>query len=60
MSDISNYLNRIFFYRKDVCKNNHDYNKKSYMLFDSYYLILTDDFDSARKIEIVEMNQKDY
>ena len=54
MQDVSNYLNKIFYYRKDVCKNNHNDKMKEYMLFNSYYLILTDDITSARKIDIIE------
>ena len=54
MQEVSNYLNKIFYYRKDVCKNNNDNSKKSYMLFNSYYLIIIDDIDLARKVDIVK------
>ena len=54
MQVVSNFLNKIFYYRKDVCKNNHNDKKKEYMLFNSYYLIITDDIISARKLDLIE------
>ena len=54
MQEVSNYLEKIFYYRKDVIKDNRDNTKKSYMFFNSYYLIIIDDIDMARKINIVD------
>jgi len=54
MQEVSNYLEKIFEYRKDVVGNNHDDSRKSFMLFNSYYLIIVDDIDLSRKINIVD------
>ena len=54
MQEISNYLEKIFYYRKNVVKENRSDNKKNYMLFNSYYLIIIDDIDVARKINIID------
>jgi len=54
MQSISDYLNKIFFYRKEECGDNHNDKMKEYMLFNSYYLILVDDIINARKIEIID------
>lgn len=53
MQDISVYLERIFQYRKDITSKNRDDNKKSYMMFNSYYFMIIDDIDLARKIDII-------
>jgi len=54
MQEISEYLSRIFYFRKDSLKNNRDNNKKSYMFFKTYYLVIIDDIDLARKINVIE------
>ena len=51
MQEVSLYLDKIFQYRKSLKK---DDNKNYYMAFDSYYLFIIDDIDSARKINIID------
>ena len=52
MQEVSLYLDRIFQYRSSLVKE--ESNKKFYKNFNSYYLIIVDDIDLARKIDIID------
>lgn len=52
MQDVSLYLDKVFQYRKTVSENSN--NEKLYTYFNSYYMIIIDDIDLARKIDIID------
>lgn len=54
MQSISIYLEKIFQYRKGVYKDKGNGNKNAYMHFYSYFLIIVDDIDSSRRIDIID------
>ena len=55
MQEISNYLEQIFVNRQNLSKSGNDNERvSSYMGFNSYFLIIIDDIDSSRKINIVD------
>ena len=55
MQEISDYLKKIYDNRDVLTKNgNNDEKARGYADFDSYYLLLIDNIDVARKISIVD------
>jgi len=54
MQSISNYLDRVFQFRKDIVKDINADGKRIYQSFNTYYLVIIDDMDSSRKVDIVD------
>ncbi len=54
MQDISNYLETVYNNRKTMLENIGDDGSKEYSKFSNYYLVIIDDIDLARKINIVD------
>ena len=54
MQDVSNYLCQLFDGRKTLVSNDYGNEDRLYSKFKGYYLILIDDIDKARKIQIVK------
>ncbi len=55
MQEVSNYLEQIFNNRKILSTNGNENERiNSYTNFNSYYLVIIDDIDLARKINIVD------
>lgn len=52
MKDISLYLEKIFQSRK--VGNNGQQNTNDYKSYDTYYVIITDDYENARELEIIK------
>jgi len=53
MQEISNYLEKVFAGRESLFKTNGSDKPDDYSKFKTYYLIITDDIDVSRKINII-------